>query len=98
MATKTKRAGVADNAEYGDGNGGGYPCEHCGVTVVWGYDGRSDKSWSHIYGDGRDGTQDCGRRLLTDARDATGCFCPGDCGCQSAYRATVCGCTGKHGA
>ncbi len=32
----------------------------------------------------------------TDAREATGCYCPSDCACKSDYRATVCGCTGKH--
>jgi len=33
---------------------------------------------------------------LSDARDATGCYCPGDCGCKRGRN--VCGCTGKHGA
>jgi len=97
MATKTKRASVADDAEYNDG--GGYPCEHCGVPVVFRYNGPSDRAWSHIYGDGRDGTKDCGRQAYADPRDATGCYCPGDCGCHPGNsRASVCGCTGKHGA
>jgi len=61
MATKNKTrfASVADDAEYIEGGMTGFLCEHCGAHVIYNYDGMSDRAWSHIYGDGRDGTKNC---------------------------------------
>lgn len=54
--SKQTKASVADDAEYGEN---GYVCEHCGVPVVFGYDGLSDRTWSHYFGDSRNGRQRC---------------------------------------
>lgn len=60
------------------------------------FEARQDKGAPHVWWLANSATVHVLEGSGQDARDATGCYCPGDCGCK--HGRNVCGCTGKHGA